>query len=157
MRKRLIQPATPGSSAPEENWLDIDSLAQVELTSEDPAHPIESALLPGTATGWRAGQPGEQTIRFIFDKPERLKRIWLVFLDAQNERLQEFVLRWSADGGKSFREIVRQQWCFNPSDASREVEDFRVELAGVTHLELTIWPDTSGRPARATLSEIRLA
>jgi len=41
---------------------------------------------------------------------------------------QEFVLRWSPDGGHSFREIVRQQWNFSPPDTTREVEEYQVEL-----------------------------
>lgn len=157
MRKRLIPSLPDDVAAPEERWLDIPSLAQVELSSEDPACPIEAALLPGATTGWRAAHPGEQTIRFVFDAPQRLKRIRLVFVEPEGERLQEFVLRWSSDSGKSLREIVRQQWNFSASDASRELEDYRVELEGVTHLELVIWPDKNGGPVRASLSQLGLA
>lgn len=157
MRKRLIRPVTQEPSAVDQDWLHLEDLAQVELTSEDPEHPIDSALVSAAGSGWRAGQPGEQTIRLVFDEPQRLKRIWLVFLETEAERTQEFVLRWSRDGGQSFQEIARQQWNFSPSGATREVEDYRVELSGVTRLELTIVPDqTSGR-ARASLSQLRLA
>ena len=51
-----------------------------------------------------------------------LKRIALVFEENDTRRTQEFVLRWSADGGQSFREIVRQQWNFShlkPCGSSR--------------------------------------
>ena len=92
----------------------MEGLAEVEVTSEDDAHPIESALLPGRASGWRAAGPGKQTIRLLFNHPQRLRRIWINFLEPGTERTQEYVLRWSPDSGQSFREIVRQQWNFSP-------------------------------------------
>lgn len=58
-------------------------------------------------------------------------------------RTQEFVLRWSPDGGRSFREIMRQQWNFSPPNSIREVEEYHVELSNVTVLELVIVPDIS--------------
>jgi hypothetical protein len=72
-------------------------------------------------------------------------------------RTQEFVLRWSPDGGRTFREIVRQQWNFGPPETVREAEDYRVELSGVTMLELAILPNKSGGGARASLTQWRLA
>jgi len=81
----------------------------VEITSEEKDYPVESAFAAGEAQGWRAAEPGSQTIRLIFDQPQRLKLISLVFEEKEIPRTQEFVLRWSADGGNSFREIVRQQ------------------------------------------------
>jgi hypothetical protein len=71
-------------------------------------------------------------------------------------RTQEFVLRWSPDGGRSFREIVRQQWNFSQPDAVREIEDYAVELSGVS-IELMILPDKSGGKARASLANLRIA
>ena len=73
------------------------------------------------------------------------------------ERTQEYVLRWSADGGQSFREIVRQQWNFSPQGATSQTQDYRVELPAVTVLELSIVPDTSGGAAVASLAQLRLA
>ena len=157
MRKRIIPPVQQDTSPPGEDWLDLERLAQVEITSEDAAHPIESALLPGRGTGWRATGPGEQTIRLLFAHPQRLRRIWLQFVEPITERTQEFVLRWSPDGGQSFREIVRQQWNFSPQGATCETEDHRVDLSGVTVIELSIIPDISRRDARASLAQLRLA
>jgi hypothetical protein len=93
----------------------------------------------------------------IFDEPQRLKRISLIFEETETERTQEFVLRWSAGGGHSFREIVRQQWNFSSPDSIREVEEYQVELSDVTVLELTIVPDISGGTARASLKSLRLS
>ncbi|MGO9395878.1 MAG: hypothetical protein ACLP7A_14870, partial [Desulfobaccales bacterium] len=116
-------------------------MVQVEITSEDADYPIESALIPGIGSGWRAAQPGEQTLRLLFDEPLRLNRIHLAFHEDKQERTQEFVLRWSADGGQSYREILRQQYNFSPPDAAPEVEDYNLDLDGVTALELKIVPD----------------
>jgi hypothetical protein len=157
VRKRVISPARQNASPPDETWLDLERLARVEITSEDAAYPIESALVPGQVSGWRATEAGEQTIRLLFEHPQRLRRIWLQFLEPVTERTQEFVLRWSQDGGQSFREIVRQQWNFSPQGAACETEDYRVDLMGVTVLELRIIPDISRGNALASLAQLRLA
>lgn len=70
----------------------------VEFTSEDKDYPVESAFVSG-ALGWRAALPGSQTIRLLFDRPQRLKHISLVFEETETARTQEFVLRWSPEGG----------------------------------------------------------
>ena len=155
MRKNVIG-ASPGGVPPAHDWLDVDSAAVVEVTSEDAAHPAESALLEGEKRGWRAAGPGPQTIRLVFDKPQKLRRIWLKFEETEIKRTQEFVLRWSPDGGRSYREIVRQQWNFSPPETERETEDCAVELSDVTVLELNIVPDKSGGEARASLGCLRL-
>ena len=157
MRKRIIDHGPRDVKAEEYDWLDLERLAQVEITSEEVDHPIESAFNPGAGPGWRAAQPREQTIRLLFDEPLGLKRIHLVFQEDEQERTQEFVLRWSPDGGQSYREIVRQQYNFSPPDAAREVEDYEMDLSGVTALELKIVPDISGGSARASLAQLRVA
>jgi hypothetical protein len=70
--------------------------------------------------------------RLLFDQPLKVKRISLVFEETENARTQEFVLRWSSDLGRSFREIVRQQWNFSPPGTAREVEDYLVDLSRET-------------------------
>jgi hypothetical protein len=157
MRKRIIKQDSQDVSDSSQSWLDLERLAQVEITSEDAAHPIESALTPGTGRGWRASQPGEQIIRLLFDEPLRLRRIRLSFYEDKQGRNQEFVLRWSPDGGQSYREIVRQQYNFTPPATTREVEDYGIDLDGVTALELRIVPDISGGGACASLAQLSLA
>ena len=157
MRKRIINQSSKELSPPDQGWLDLERLAQVEITSEDAGHPIESALTTGAGLGWRASQPGEQTVRLLFDEPQRLRRIRLVFDEDAQDRTHEFVLRWSADSGRSYREILRQQYTFNRQDTTREVEDHVVNLDGATILELRIVPDISGGDARASLTQLRLA
>src|SRR6266568_8604203 len=157
MRKRLIPPIPHNVPHPDKGWLDLGRLAVVEVTSEDKDYPLESALAAEKVRGWRAADSGTQTIRLIFDEPQRLARITLVFEETETERSQEFVLRWSADGGHSFREIVRQQWNFSPPNTIREVEEYRVEISDVTVLELVILPDISRGAARASLKSLRLS
>ena len=157
MRKRKIHHGSPKELPDDEVWLDLGHLAQVELTSEDAAHPVESALIPGIAGGWLASDPGEQIVRLLFDEPLGLRRIHLLFSETMRERTQEFVLSWSRDGGRSYREIVRQQFTFSPPDTIREIEDYRVVLDGVNALELRIIPDISKGPACASLEQLRLA
>ena len=157
MRKRLITPSPQAGTLHDEGWLDLDREAVVEVTSEEKEHPVESALVSGEMRGWRAGSPGTQTIRLIFDRPQRLARIALVFEETETDRTQEFVLRWSGDGGRSFREIVRQQWNFSPPNSIREGEEYQVDLSGVTVLELVIVPDISRGSARASLKSLRVS
>jgi F5/8 type C domain len=157
MRKRIIEQGAAGVSRVDGNWLDLEGLVLAEVSSEDAAHPIESALTANAGSGWRAAQPGKQTVRLVFDKPQRIRNIRLVFQEDEQNRTQEFVLRWSPDGGQSFREIARQQYNFSPSGATRELEDYTVELPGLTTLELTITPDISGGSARASVAQLRLA
>jgi len=140
-----------------EEWIDLASEAQVEISSEDPEHPIEAALLSSSQGGWRAARPGEQTIRLIFDRPKRVRRIQLLFEEPDRARTQEFALHWSPDGGRSFKEIVRQQWNFSPAGSVREAEDYRVDLPGVTTLELAIVPDISKDDVPASLACWRVA
>jgi hypothetical protein len=157
MRKTTINQPRETHASASESWLDLDRLARVEITSEAAEHPIESALIPGSGAGWRAAQPGEQTIRITFDEPQRLRRIRMLFHEDRQERTQQFVLRWSPDDGQSYREIVRQQFNFNPNDTTREVEDYGLDLEGVTAIELTIVPDISGGGACASLERLQLA
>lgn len=156
MRKRIIPQDSQPLSPANQQWLNVEHLARVELTSEDAAYPIESALTPGAGPGWRAGQPGEQTIRLLFDEPQSIRHVRLLFQENERQRSQQFILRWSSDGGRSYREIVRQQYNFSPPRTTEECEDYHVELEGVTLLELVIVPDTSGVPVCASLAQLRL-
>src|SRR5215468_7127901 len=113
MRKRLITATAERLGTLGQGWLDLERAAVVEVTSEDEHFPVESAFGSGDARGWRAGAPGQQTIRLIFEHPQTLKCVSLVFEEDEIARTQEFVLRWSSDGGHTFIEIVRQQWNFS--------------------------------------------
>jgi hypothetical protein len=157
MRKRIAgtnRTETGGES--EQGWLDLEEIATVELTSENPDFPIESALGFRAGPGWRASQKGAQQIRIIFDQPVSLHRIQLRFHEAECERTQEFTIRWSSAAGGPSREIVRQQWNFSPAGSTTEIEDYAVALEAVSVLELTIQPDSGRQEAVATLVSWRV-
>ena len=155
MRKRIV----PVVESPEigGDWLDLGSLAEVEISSEDPEHPIESALVPGHDTGWRAGAPGRQVIRLLFAPPQKVARIQLHFEEKSVARMQEYALRWAPERGQPCREIVRQQWNFSPSGATVEIEDHQVDLPSVAVLELIIDPGSERQVVFASLERMRIA
>ena len=157
MRKRIIPTEQQDAVEPDLDWLNIDELAEVEITSEDAEHPVEAALLPGQASGWRAAQPGEQTIRLLFSNPQPLRRIWLHFAEPGDARTQEYVVRWAPKAGAALQEIVRQQWNFSPDGSTSEMEDLHVDLPAVAVLELSIIPNISGGGSIASLEQLRLA
>jgi hypothetical protein len=154
MRKRIIVSSATSIAQEDRAWLDLEKVAEVEVTSETPANPVDFALVAGNDCGWTASQSGEQTLRLLFDQPQKLKHIRLVFNENDHQRTQEFVLRWSGNG-VAFHDIVRQQYTFNPP--STEIEEYDVNLNGVKIIELKIIPDISDGPAIASLAEMRLA
>jgi hypothetical protein len=157
MRKSVIDKVTiHPEQRSEQEWLELEQMAQVEVTSEDPNFPIESALASGKGPGWRAAEKGKQIIRIIFDKPRPLRRIRLEFSETEIERTQEFTLQWSPESGGPFRDIVRQQWNFSPSGSTSEVEDYQVDLDSVSILELALRPDLTPDNAFATLTKWRM-
>lgn len=153
MQKRLIERDRPTRNSDTE-WLDLETQATTEITSEDPNQPVELAFRPGEESGWRASESGVQTIRLIFHQPQRLSRVHLRFTEKNDERTQEFVLRWAPDPSHPFREIVRQQWNFSPQGSTIESEDYHVNLNGVGVLELVVNPDIAREGAVASLNEL---
>jgi hypothetical protein len=160
MRKEIVGHRTiAGQSQSDGEWLDLDSIAHIQLTSEDPAFPIENALSTKSERnelGWRATSPGPQTVTLRFDAPQHIRRIFLHFIEREVERAQEFVLRCSS-AKETDREIVRQQWTFSPTGSTQEIEEYAVEQEAVTKLELVIDPDRGRGHSLATLNALRLA
>jgi hypothetical protein len=102
---------------------------------------------------------GPQVIRLHFDEPLAIQRIQIHFVDRVSERSQEFAV--FAGSGKELSEVVRQQWTFSPHGTTEEIEDYTVDLSGVTVLELRIDPDRSHDPklsqSYASLQSLKLA
>jgi hypothetical protein len=157
MRKRIINTTEPNPSETSEEWLNLEEIARVEVSSEDPNYPIESSFKHGESLGWRASQPGKQTIRLLFDEPKDLRRIWLRFSESQVERTQQFTLRWTDSQTGPFREILRQQWNFSPQGSTIELEEYKVDLHHVLALELIIDPDLDKNQAFAALADWHIA
>jgi hypothetical protein len=159
MRKNVIASSVAASASSPEGWLDLDAIAQVEITSEDVNLPIEHALGKTATTGWRAAETGPQVVRLLFDAPQTIRRIQLHFVDRAAGRSQEFAVY--AGSSTELREVRRQQWTFSPHGATEEIEDYTVDLHGVTTLELRIDPDRSHDPklsqSYASLQSMRLA
>src|SRR3954464_493540 len=156
MRKSVIGSGGSDRAVPADGWMDLERVARVEVSSEEPEHPVEAALIPGRGPGWRASRPGPQTVRLVFDGPRHVRRIRLRFVADAHARTQEFVIRW-VDAASEPREVVRQQWNFAAGGSAGEVEDYRVDLAGVVELELVVTPDISGGDSLASLAELRVA
>jgi len=159
MRKKIVaENHDVPESGLKNDWLDLERLAEVEVTSEEPGYPIERALVPGAGTGgWRAAAGGMQRVRLSFDEPQKVSCIMLDFVEKERSRTQEFVVRWCAEGETQWRDIVRQQYNFNPGGSANEREDVHVALSGVKGLELEVIPDISGGDACATLLSMRVA
>jgi hypothetical protein len=58
MRKRPISTTQEPLLAHDERWIDTETAAVVEVSSEKKDFPIDSALLAGEAKSWRAAKPG---------------------------------------------------------------------------------------------------
>ncbi len=161
MRKQIVGEPTQAQAAQSGiKWLNLEEIASVELTSEDPSRPFELALDGGRDHGWRAAAPGVQTIRLRFDEPQRIQRIRLRFEERERERQQEFVLRyWTASAAPTDKaiEIVRQQWGFSPGGSTEEVEEYAVDLRDVISVELEIDADRGRHTLPATLLELMMA
>ena len=157
MRKSLITPTCQSDRDSDRDWLVLDEVASVEVTSEAEGFPVEGALAGDGQRGWRADTPGNQTIRLLFDTPQTIRFIRLVLREEQSPRTQEFVLRWLPIHSADWRDVVRQQWNFSPPNTVLECEEYKVDLASAVALELTINPDISQVGARASLEQWQLS
>lgn len=156
MRKTRLSPIGSSSGAPGHNWLDLEQSARVEVSSEAEGYPVEGALLKNVKGGWRASEPGIQTIRLVFNQRQTIRVIRLVFKEKEFARTQEFVLRWLAQGAQTWKDIIRQQWTFSPPVTDSECEEYKVDLLLATGLELSVRPDISGGDTRASLESLQL-
>ena len=159
MRKSIVSPSAVTATPISDLWRDLERIARVEISSEDEQFPIEHALGKKATTGWRAAGTGPQLIRLHFDEPLNIKRLQLHFVDKTAERSQEFAV--FAGAGAELKEVVRQQWSFSPHGSTEEIEDYTVNLSGITTLELKIDPDRSHDPKQsqsyASLQSLKLA
>jgi hypothetical protein len=159
MRKSIVSPSAVAATPISDLWRDLERIARVEITSEDEQFPIEHALGKKETTGWRAAGTGPQLIRLHFDEPLNIKRLRFHFVDKAAERSQEFAV--FAGAGHELKEVVRQQWSFSPNGSTEEIEDFTVNLSGITTMEIRIDPDRSHDPKQsqnyASLQSLKLA
>jgi hypothetical protein len=90
-----------------------------------------------------------------FDQPRAISRLVYEVEETMRERTQEVRVEASDDGGRTYRQILVQEYNFSPRGATFQREDQRFDLRQVTHLRLTIVPNKSGS-GPATLTALRL-
>src|SRR5262245_18000165 len=160
MLRKQIVPKVSRKPAPLEGEIPIADVATVQVTSEEADHPIDNAFDPSRGPGasrWVAGAPGEQSVTLLFDHPQTIRRIGVEVEGLAVSRTQELAVSVSADGGRTYRELVRQEFNFSPPGTSFERELWSVSADVVTHLRLEIKPDKGGRSGRATLTSLAVA
>ena len=158
LRKQIIRPS-PAIAAPTPGEIDIAAVATVLVTSEAPEHPVDFAFDHHRGPGgnrWIAGEPGEQTLILAFDAPQAIRRVALEVEEPEVARTQELQLAISTDGGRTYRELVRQEYNFSPPGTTFEREDWAVMAEGATHLRLIIRPDKGDKPCRASVTSLVL-
>ena len=160
MLRKQIVPRQSSKSVFLAGEISIADVATVQVTSEDAAHPIDNAFDHNRGPGgsrWIAGGPGEQTVILLFDSPQTIRKIGVEIEELAVSRTQELALSVSSDGGRTYRELVRQEFNFSPPGTSFERELWSPSAGAVTHLRLDIKPDKGGRVGRATLTSLTLA
>jgi hypothetical protein len=58
MRKSILSPDVDHAITSSDQWLDLEELASVEVSSENPLYPFEDALYGAERDGWKAAAPG---------------------------------------------------------------------------------------------------
>jgi hypothetical protein len=158
LRKRQLtsdQAALAGTAGE----IDIASCATIAYSSENPAHPVEHLLDgrsgPG-ATCWISDRPDvAEQIVVEFDPPQAISRLRYEVEEAVRERTQEVRVEVSEDGGRTYRQLLVQEYTFSPGGATYQREEQRLNLLQISHLRLTIVPNKNGS-GLATLTSLRL-
>ena len=153
LRESHIKPCQSGAEK------DVATLATVLVTSEDPQHPIDHVFDHRRGPGgsrWIAEGPGEQTVILAFDTPQTIRRLVVEIEEPDVSRTQELQVSVSRDGGRAYRELLRQEYNFSPPGTTFEREEWVLPDEAVSHLKLTIKPDKGGGPYRATLTSLAL-
>jgi hypothetical protein len=159
LRKQIIRKPSV-ESASFEGEIPVAEVATVQVSSEQSDHPIDNVFDTSRGPGgsrWLADEPGEQTLILVFDSPQTIRRIGVEVEEVAVRRTQELSVSVSSDGGRTYREIVRQEFNFSPPGTSFEREVWSVAAEAVTHLRLEIKPDKGGQIGLATLTSISLA
>jgi hypothetical protein len=134
MRKKLVSAIRNTDATSRHDWLELEQAARVEVSSEAEGYPVEGALLDIGQRGWRASEPGMQTIRLLFDHPQTIRVVRVGFKEEKSARTQEFVLRWLPEGTGAWKDVVRQQWNFSPPIQRSNARNIRLtfpRLAGL--------------------------
>jgi hypothetical protein len=159
LHKRIINLADAPEVESDVGAIDITAVTTVIVTSEDPAHPIDHIFNYEDHTNsgrWVAATPGEQCLILDFDTPQTIRQIVLAIEEREVQRTQELTIAISLDGGRSYQELIRQEYNFSPPGTTWERETWTVLAERVTHLRLKITPDKGGKPCHATVTSLLL-
>jgi hypothetical protein len=153
----MSDPSSPHTQTAGE--IDIATHAIVAYSSEDPDHPLEH-LIDGHfgrgATQWASGRPNAtERIVLEFDQPQRISRLIYEVEECWQERTQEVRVEVSADDGRTYRQVLAQDYTFSPQGATFQHEDLQLDLPAITHMKLTIVPNKGGSGV-ATVTSLRL-
>jgi len=158
LRKRPLE-TDPASAARAPGEMDIAACATVAYSSEDRDHPVENLFDEDSGPGgtrWLSARP--DTIEHIvveFDQPQTISRLVYEVEETVRERTQEVRVEVSDNGGRTYRQILVQEYNFSSRGATYQREEQRLDLPRVTHLRLTIVPNKSGS-GTASLTALRL-
>jgi hypothetical protein len=162
MLRKLIIPAAPHPDDPRTSDAErmyIPELATVLVTSEAAEHPVDCLFDghngPG-GTRWVAAVDGEQELILAFDTPQTIQEVGLETEEFQASRTQVLTLALSQNGGRTYREILRQEFNFSPPGTTFERERWIVPATMVSHLRVTIRPDKGDKPGRASLTSLTI-
>lgn len=154
----ILKDSAPQAPPAAGGGLDIGALATALISSEAGGHPVENMFDGRPDTRWLAADAGEQTLILAFDAAQPLSRVALTIEERRDTRVQELDLAVSTDGGRAWRELVRQEFNFSPGGATVEAEDWRLPPGLLaTHLRLRIRPDKGGGACRATVTSLTLS
>jgi hypothetical protein len=156
MLRKQILTDLPTRRARRSDVKDIPALATVLVTSEAPDHPVDHLFDatdgPG-GTRWIAAADGEQTLVLAFDAPQSIRAVGIEAEEPSASRTNVLTISLSDDGGRTYRERIRQEFNFSPGTAF-EREEWSIPAEGVTHVRVVIQPDKGNAPHRATLTSI---
>jgi hypothetical protein len=158
LRKRPLDADAP-SRFDGDGEIDIARTATICYSSERPTDPVEY-LFDGHsgagATRWLSARP-DTTERIVveFDAPQAISRLLYEVEETERERTQEVRAEVSEDGGRTYRQILVQDYTFSPHGATFQRQDQRFERSLASHVRLTIVPNKNGS-GTATLTALRL-
>jgi len=158
MRRSVIDPSTARPELRSDGeWLNLEQVAKVEVTSEDPSFPIDYALASENGPGWRAADKGKQIIRIISISRHRFAGLSLSFrklkLSEPRNSLFDGRLR---KAGRPQRSFASNGLLVRMARRSRSRE-YQVNLNNVCALELAVKPDLTPGNVIATLARWRVA
>jgi hypothetical protein len=163
MLRKLIIPAAPHPddrrTGDAGDGMYIPERATVLVTSEAAEHPVDCLFDghdgPG-GTRWVAAVDGEQVLILAFDTPQTIQEVSLETEELQASRTQVLTLALSQNAGRTYREILRQEFNFSPPGTTFERERWIVAATMVSHLRVTIRPDKGDKPGRASLTSLTI-